>query len=649
MNPQNSVVEQKNQTTDVVSSPQIGVTTMDEEITPEEELQIAGYQPEQAALIDQEFLIQREGEQTEPQTESENPLIRFAIAALLIGGIMGFGWMIWAIFFTAKPIAKPVPTPTTPTAVATQGDEASRLKAELALRNQASQAEQPQQLPPPRQQPTPTAPSPTRQKTAPGVRQSSPPPRVIREPALPPRIIKEPAPPPRIIRERVSVTPPQRPLVVPTPTPQEQIDPFERWNQLATIGQQTIENNQGLSQDLTQSTELPQREAIASRAIPAADTYTTSSPAIPVVQIGRTTENEQLLRESSTSDSEAIPAVDYTYTTSTNEAVFEGQSDDGMSNIDNEQIQTRSDYEFQTKDEISDINNQQIQTRNDYEVQTNDGISDINNEKTRSEPEFQTKDEISNISNQQIQTRGERGILNRTPQNFASSVAVSPDSPMQIQIGTSAKAKVLVPTIWAEEDKGGSQGRFAVELQEDVLSTDNRVALPKGTILITEVESVTKANKLVKQSVVAVVYADSSGQIQQQTIPKDAILIRGEDSQPLIARGMEDRGSALAQQDILIGLLGAAGRAGEIFNQNQNQSSIIISSDGSSSQTISTNAREPNVLAATIEGFFKPTAERLGERADASTQELINRPDVAVVPAGTKVSIFFNTFFEVNR
>ncbi len=507
MNPENSVVEEKHKTTEVIPAQQMGVisSTIDEEITPEEELQIAGYQPEQAALIDQEFLIQREGEQTEPQPESENPLIRLAIAALLIGGIMGFGWMIWAIFFTAKPIAKPVPTPTTPTAVATQSDEASRLKAELALRNQASQAEQPQQLPSkPRQQPTPTAPSPIRQKIAPAVRQSSPPPRIIREPALPPRIIKQPAPPPRIIRERVSVTPPQRPLVVPpTPTPQEQIDPFERWNQLATIGQQTIESSQGLSQDLPQSAELPQREAVASRATPAADTYTTSSPAIPVVQIGRTTENDGILRETSMSNSGAIPAVDYTYTTSTNEAVFEVQTDDEISNIDNQQTQTRSDYEVQTDDEMS------------------------------------------NIDNPQIQTRGERGILNRTPQNFASSVAVSPDSPMQIQIGTSAKAKVLVPTIWAEEDKG-SQGRFAVELQEDVLSTDNRVALPKGTILITEVESVTKANKLVKQSVVAVVYADSSGQIQQQTIPKDAILIRGEDSQPLIARGIEDRGSALA-------------------------------------------------------------------------------------------------------
>ena len=87
MNPENSVVEEKHKTTEVIPAQQMGVisSTIDEEITPEEELQIAGYQPEQAALIDQEFLIQREGEQTEPQQESENPLIRLAIAALLIG------------------------------------------------------------------------------------------------------------------------------------------------------------------------------------------------------------------------------------------------------------------------------------------------------------------------------------------------------------------------------------------------------------------------------------------------------------------------------------------------------------------------------------------------------------------------------------
>ena len=78
--------------------------SIDDELTPEEELEISGYQPEQVALVDQEFLIERDNEQAEPQSGSENPLIRFAIASALVGGVMGFGWMIWSIFFSPNPV-----------------------------------------------------------------------------------------------------------------------------------------------------------------------------------------------------------------------------------------------------------------------------------------------------------------------------------------------------------------------------------------------------------------------------------------------------------------------------------------------------------------------------------------------------------------
>lgn len=241
------------------------------------------------------------------------------------------------------------------------------------------------------------------------------------------------------------------------------------------------------------------------------------------------------------------------------------------------------------------------------------------------------------------------GILNRTPISETNGeIAVASNLPMQVQIGTSAKAKVLVPMIWSEENQA-DRGRFAVQLESDVLSTDNRVALPKGTILITEVDSVTPDNKLVNQSAVAVVYPDTSGEVRQQSIPKESILIRGKNGEPLIAKGMRDKGGEIARQDILIGLLGAAGRAGEVINQNQNQSSTIISSGGFSSQTITTSARRPDVLAAAVEGFFKPMSQRLSQRSDRTTQEILNRSNVAIIPQGTKVSVFFNTFFVVNR
>ena len=134
-------------------------SNIDEVLTPDEVMEISGYQPEQAELIDREFMLQRDGEPAEQRDSSENPLVRLAIATLLVGGVLGLGWMIWSLFFASKPKATPVgsstpkPTPTK----AFESDEASRLKAELALRNQASRTQQQQKLPQPKSAPSPTA------------------------------------------------------------------------------------------------------------------------------------------------------------------------------------------------------------------------------------------------------------------------------------------------------------------------------------------------------------------------------------------------------------------------------------------------------------------------------------------------------------
>lgn len=539
-----------------------------EKWTAEEIAQISGYRPEQTALVDHELMLERLEETKEETDSSENPLIRFAFASLIVGGIMLFCWLIWSIFFAIKsPPPRQAATPTpTPTTTAPNSDEAARLKAELAFRNQLSRQQQEQKLPAPAPTPTSTAAKPvpsspvTRQAAAPPpriirepapppriIREPAPPPRIIREPAPPPRIIREPAPPPRVIRERIPVPQPQAPQVAavsrpPVPTTPE-IDPFERWNQLATIGQQT-----------TTTTEEK-----ATVPTPPSTTTPSNSETIPVVSLNHTNSDESSF--GSTTTIAAIP------------------------------------------------------------------------------PESST----------QSLTPGERGILNGTPVS-ESEVAptTTPGEPMQIQIGTLAQAKVLVPMIWTAE-KSANSGRFAVELEEDVLSTDNRIAFPKGSILITEVDSVSSDNKLVNQTVVAVVYPDNSGQIRQQQVPKNSILIRGENGNPLIAKGMGNPGSEIARQDILIGLLGAAGRAAQVVNQNQSQSATIISSGGFSSQTITTTAREPNILAAAMEGFFRPMSQRLTQRADRTTQEISQRTPVAVVPQGTKVSVFFNSFFQVTR
>ncbi len=542
---------------------------LNDELTPEEELEISGYQPEQVALIDQEFLIERDNEQAEPESGSENPLIRFAIASAVVGGVMGFGWMIWSIFFSPKPVVKtPTPKPTSKAFENEESSEAARLKAELALRNQASRnVEQPPVQTPPSPKSKPSKPVRTARKP----KRSKP--RIIREKVpSPPRIIRETVPsPPRIIREKVpnKVQPKNtvaKTLYAPSPTKIEKIDPFERWNKLATLGQQTTSLSNNFSnnhQSFEQAQSLPDK-----------------------------------------------------------------------SESKRENVISKSDY--------PDLNTE----NNSSEIILANASNRVKEPKisTMSTVRINRSDNL-NRNPEEIQTPGEWGILNRTPSNQQRETINYSNSPIQVQIGTSAEASVLVPIIWNEEDN--NQERFAVELQEDVLSMDKRIALAKGTILITEIHSVSKINKLVKQSVVAVVYKDSAGRVKQKTIPKNTILIRGENNKPLLAKSISDKGKEQDKQDILIGLLGAAGRAGEVFNQNQSQSSTVISNNSFSSRTFNTKARKPNLLAAAVEGFFKPMSQRLSQRANKASNEIMNRPDVAIVPAGTKVSVLFSNFFEV--
>ncbi|MEA5574777.1 hypothetical protein [Calothrix sp. UHCC 0171] len=514
----------------------------DEELTPEEELELSGYQPEKIALIDREYLIQRDSEQAEPIDDSENPLIRFAIASLLVGGVMSFGWMVWSIFLAPKPIVKaPIPKPTVINTASPESDEAARLKAELALRNQESRnLEQTQTQ-------VTTSPQPsTTEKTQRTRPVPTPRPRIIRERVLVPS-------PPRIVRETVPVQSQSKPVALTKVTPSvEKIDPFERWNQLATLGQQSIKGDAVTEVAKNSNSEEVTQEINANSISQDRD--------------------EQNLSE----NTNIIPAVA----------------------IDNNQSNFPSVLRNST----------------------------------------------------QTQTPGEWGILNRTNPNRDrnNSTVLFPqhNDPTQIQIGTTAKGEVLVPMIWTQSGKNGV--RFAVRSQQEVISTNNRIIFPKGTIFIVDVDAVSEENKLVQNNVIASIFTDKFGRIQQQQIPQGVISIQAENQKPLIAKSMTDKGQAIAQQDILIGLLGAAGRAGEVFNQNQNQSSITTSNGDFNSQIITTKANKPNILAAAVEGFFKPMSQRLSQRADKASSEIIKRPDVAILPVNTKVSIFFNNYLEIS-
>jgi hypothetical protein len=492
------------------------------EISRDDELKIAGYDEEADELLASEYRIKQENEPTETLPVSEKPSVRMFSVLVGTGVVFGIFGFLWFTFFAPKPVRQQVKTSTPEVTSSTSHDESAELKSRLAFQDQQRTIET--QPLTPKERPTPTpqpVPKPT-PKTVPVARTPEPP-RRVQNFNPPPRVVQTIPPVPRPIQPppRLITSPPPS-TSKPSPTA-EKVDPYERWTQLAALGQI--------------------RGEVAE---------------VPTPEIPPSTQNQQQKQVNSQ------PKVDLGIATVT--------------------------------------------------------IGD---------------------TNKNTMSPGEIGILNRTPVNQNSDV--------QIAIGSSAKAKVIVPMIWDEAGQSPTGGRFAVQLTEDMKAADGGIALPSGTILITEVNNVTRSNRLVSQSVVALVYPDSSGRIHQVPIPAGHLVIRGENNQPLIAQGLFDRGSEIAKSDVLVGVLSSLGRVGEIINRPTQEVFSQQSGIFGSTTVQTSNRSQPNILAAALEGFFTPTAQRLRERSDRSTQELLKRGNVAIVPEGTEVSVFVNSFVFVRR
>jgi hypothetical protein len=252
----------------------------------------------------------------------------------------------------------------------------------------------------------------------------------------------------------------------------------------------------------------------------------------------------------------------------------------------------------------------------------------------------ETAPEASALTNsptlEQVKSPGAKGILNRTPQTA------------QVPLGTTANGIVSVPLLWDESSNKQQGDKFAVTLTDNVTATDGFIAFPVGTVVIAKTSTVSLTNRMVQATAVALVYSDRNGQIKQQPIPEGAILIAGEGGRPLIASGYFDPGSDIAGQDILTAVLSGVARVGQVFAEPKVRSSSSISG-GFGNSTTTVESRDPQIWSAVLDGFFSPLAKRMESRSDRATEELLNRPNVAVVNKGTPVSITVNSFLNIHR
>ena len=185
--------------------------------------------------------------------------------------------------------------------------------------------------------------------------------------------------------------------------------------------------------------------------------------------------------------------------------------------------------------------------------------------------------------------------------------------------------------------------RFAVTLKEPLVDINGTPALSEGTVLITEIESVSAQSQVVNQAVVAIIYEDQNGNMRQERLERGVLSIRGKDNTPLIAK--LSNGQDAISQDLMIGLSSALGNVGRTINSGNVTSTSSSSTNSSSATTVFSNG-DRNILAAAIEGFFGATTERMQQRLEPDGDD---RLPVLVVPEGEEVSVFVNGLLNVNR
>jgi hypothetical protein len=231
---------------------------------------------------------------------------------------------------------------------------------------------------------------------------------------------------------------------------------------------------------------------------------------------------------------------------------------------------------------------------------------------------------------------------------FSSSVL--PNAPMQVAIGTTVSAKVVIPAISAGRNSGetateNNRERALVETIKDVLAIDGRIALPKGTLIATEITKFDPQTRLVHQNAIAIIYKNRFGQVQQKPLPASSLAVRGKDGDPLIAQASQQSNDSTGR-DLLIATLSGIGKAGEVINRSQEESFFSSDNSGSTQITRRTN-RKPDLLAAALEGALGVTVDRLKQRVTQT--EATRQTPVLTIPKDQPVSIVFTSFFEIRR
>lgn len=561
--------------------------------------EIAGFDPEEDRLLEREYMLVQDEEESQERSLAEKGWLRAVVVAAMVGSLIALGWLFYQLFVSGDRRSPEMAEQSTEeqNSEITTEDETGQLKARLAFEDQQQAQSEPENpeaaaSDPPdsseseTSQPSPeslddssSAPTPTSASSNSDSNDSNrltssslpprPQPSTVRSPSPPPSPpsppIESPSEPATLTRlnNRASSPPPPSPTVNNSDSASEDVDPRSRWNTLASIGQSraSIGNGSG-------SAPLAESESPTTVNSPESEPQTSESSLV-------NDNNELRTATIQLSSAESSP-TSTTYSSAGEQGIIEKRAIDSPS-----ETVTSSTAAMNPEE---DVNSQSL-------------------------------------------------------------------APQQVAIGTTATATVQTPFYW-----DGAQGRevaspyFVVRFNEPLQDVNGEVALPTGTALIIEVQSVS-ANKLVTAQAIGLIYENRWGQVSQIGIEPYIFGLRGQDNAPLVAQSYNDYGDDIAKQDLLIATLNAFGQLGEVVNLPESVSTASASSGGQTNTTSSsTTVRqgEPSLVGAALQGFFQPLAQRLTERANRANQEMLNSPNLAGIEAGMPVSVVVESVLYVD-
>jgi hypothetical protein len=204
--------------------------------------------------------------------------------------------------------------------------------------------------------------------------------------------------------------------------------------------------------------------------------------------------------------------------------------------------------------------------------------------------------------------------------------------PQALVMGASSPGELITPIAI---DEMGRSDRFTVKMNEALIGNQGKIAFPEGTEFVVQVDRVSETGQ-VHLSAIAATWS-VNGQQQEITLPPNTIQIRGEAGEPLVAEHFEDWGDEIAGMDAGQFLLGAAGRAAQLYTRSGSR----IQTRGSSTIITEENPT-PDIVAGLVEGGTDAVLDSIQERNRRAIERMEEMPNIRYIDAGTDVEIFVN-------